>query len=107
MPQLLYLNKTECAVLATALNAAKPSSYPEHQRVLVTKIARRLANFLIDGQTATDETVEPRKKKLIGFAKARAEDEELKQMCADMNESVAITLRGESKLTSWDKNLTT
>jgi hypothetical protein len=88
MSQLLYLNKTECAVLANPLNAVKPSSYPENQKALVAKIGRRLANFLVDGQTATDETAEP-KKKLIGFAKHRAEDKELQQLHVALNSSLA------------------
>jgi hypothetical protein len=88
MPQCLYLNKTECAVLATALNAAKLSDYPEHQRGLIEKVGRRISNFLIDGQTSEDNTARP-KKKLIGFAKVLAEDTELQQMRADLNNSLA------------------
>jgi hypothetical protein len=91
MPQLLYLNKTECAVLATALNAAKPSSYPEHQRGLIGKVGRRISNFLIDGQTSEDNQATP-KKKLIGFAKVRAEDKELQQLYADIDASLPTPL---------------
>jgi hypothetical protein len=59
----------------------------------VAKIGRRLANFLVDGQTATDEIAEP-KKKLVGFASIRAGDKELKQQYTELNGFVAATLRG-------------
>jgi hypothetical protein len=94
MPQCLYLNKTECAVLATALNATKLSSYPEHQRGYLAKLTRRISGFLIDGQTSEDNPAP--KKKLAPFARLRAEDKEWQQLNAELNESVAATLRGTS-----------
>lgn len=88
MPQCLYLNKTECAILATALNATKLSSYPEHQRGYLAKLTRRISGFLIDGQTSEDNQAAPKKKPLIGFAKVRAEDTEWQQRKVELSASV-------------------
>lgn len=99
MARTLYFNRTEAAVLATALNNSKINCYSPDERAALPKLARRISNFLADGHSDFPKTEESKpKKKLIGFAKTRAEDEELKQMYAALDTSAAAaTLRGESK----------
>lgn len=92
MRRLIYVNRTEARILATALNNSRISYFSSSERAAIPKLARKLSGFMADGESELPkehkaEAAKP-KKKLIGFAKTRAEDEELKQMHADMYASV-------------------
>lgn len=89
MARTLYFNRTEAVVLAAALNNSKINCYSPSERAALPKLARRISNFLADGHSGFPEAEEPKsKKKLIGFAKTRAEDEDWQQLNAELQASV-------------------
>jgi len=89
---LLYLGKAEAEVLSIALNASKLSEYTTAQREIVAKVGRRLAGYLADGCTYQDKA-KPKTKKLIGFAKSRAEDTD--PIIQQMRTEMAATLKAD------------
>lgn len=100
MGRLIYVNRTEARILATALNNSKISYFSPCERAAIPKLARRLSGFMADGESELPQEPEAEatkpKKKLVGFAKTRTGGKELKQCYAELNESVSATLRGDS-----------
>lgn len=92
MGRLIYVNRTEARILATALNNSRISYYSLSERDAIPKLARRLSGFMADGESELPNEpkaeVAKTKKKIAPFARLRAEDEELKQLHADMYASV-------------------
>ena len=92
MPKLDF-NLEECKLLAHALNSCKVGNYSLAQREALPALGRKLADYLADPNTEKrvykDRKRLKPEKKLIGFAKTRAEDKELQQMRARLNNSLA------------------
>jgi hypothetical protein len=91
MGRLIYVNRTEARILATALNNSRISYYSLSERDAIPKLARRLSGFMADGESELPNESKAKAaklKKITPFARLRAEDEELKQLHADMYASV-------------------